>query len=882
MKNIYIYICIAVVLTILFSQKVSYSQSHIEYSEIIVKLKSVKNITYIHYFANNHAITAHALFTENEKNKTSNSKIWLIYALKLNQPDDGTFLAELKNSESIEWACYKTYPTLLYKPNDPAIPSQYYLSLIKAFDAWDISMGDSTIIVGIVDTGIDPNHPEIINQIAYNYNDPVNGIDDDGDGFIDNYFGWNIAENNYNITADINPHGVGISGIVAAQANNNIGMAGVAPGIKIMPVKIMNNRGLLSASYEGIVYAAEHGCKIIVCSWGGVLGSPYGEAIVNYVTHELGVLIVAAAGNSRNEDLYYPASYPGVLSVLASNGFDHKWEGSTYGYRVDLAAPGHQIYSTAFGGGYSFSSGTSNAAPIAAGAAAIIASLRPHLTPIQIASQLKTTAYWIDTLPANQPYQNKLGAGRVDLHSAIADTNRFYPTIAQNIIEPNEAIPGESYMCKGEIQNVLSTTSAVTVSIAPMSEFVSITNSMFTVNNWKTNQAIQLSDQNIRLSFADNIPLDTVVPIKFGFTYGNKTLYIIRTIRIKKSWVDLNSFDLKMTLASNGKPAYQTLSPIVGNGFRTNSSGPLLWECGLVIGNAANKIVSAIGEYNDFVASEPATLITDNNSEKAFAKFNDSHSVYSLGLDYSVEASSGNQYPLSAAIVYKITLKNRSNNPINDLRIGMFANWIVPTDGIITTNQDLHLVSTSSVGQYPFAHGIAILSPVASINNYSFDTGSMPEGININDNLTRDELWQAMINSREMTEPLDVSTPAHLLSTGDINLEPNEEKSITFAFLTDTHIDQLENHVLSLRNVVTMENVEVVNESVFPNPAVNQIRIESENSSGTIYSISGVLMCHWENKSVLNLDISSWDTGIYTIHFSHKKSVRSARFVVIR
>ena len=92
--------------------------------------------------------------------------------------------------------------------------------------------------------------------------------------------GWNIAENNYNVTADVNPHGVGVAGIVAAKSDNEVGIAGVAPEVKILPVKIMSNNGLLKSSYEGVVYAAEHGCNIIVCSWGGVKPSNLGREVI--------------------------------------------------------------------------------------------------------------------------------------------------------------------------------------------------------------------------------------------------------------------------------------------------------------------------------------------------------------------------------------------------------------------------------------------------------------------------------------------------------------------------------------------------------------------------------------------------------------------------
>jgi hypothetical protein len=197
---------------------------------------------------------------------------------------------QLMNSGLFEYVEQKNTHQLLYTPNDLNIANQYYLTNIRAFEGWDISKGDSTIVVGISDTGFDFFHSDLFASVAYNLNDTIDGIDNDNDGYTDNYRGWDLGVNDNNPQITSGSHGLFVSAIVAARADNNLGIAGVGFNTKILPLKITNSNEDVTMGYESIVYGATHGCSIINCSWGSQLtDGKFGEDVINFATHNCNV-----------------------------------------------------------------------------------------------------------------------------------------------------------------------------------------------------------------------------------------------------------------------------------------------------------------------------------------------------------------------------------------------------------------------------------------------------------------------------------------------------------------------------------------------------------------------------------------------------------------
>ena len=350
-------------------------------------------------------------------------------------------------------AYYLPQPT--YTPSDTSLPIQYYINLINAENAWNITTGDTNIVIGITDTGWDPIHLDLVGNVKVNYADPINGSDDDSDGYIDNYLGWDLGMNDNDALWESLSHGVNVTGIAAAVTDNITGISGVGFKSKFLPVKISNNIGLLTDAYQGVVYAADHGCFVINCSWGSYDSTLFAKNIIDYAIINKGCLVVAAAGNDNSDSVFYPAGYVGVLSVAATDQNDIKLGTSNYGSYIDVSAPGGSIYTTG-PGGYSTNSGTSMAVPMVSGGAALLKAQFPSYTNAQITAIIKSTADDLNVL--NPSYANELGSGRLNLFNAVSmiieeneSTIKIYPNPSKGTVR----IEGDEKLKKILLRNIL-------------------------------------------------------------------------------------------------------------------------------------------------------------------------------------------------------------------------------------------------------------------------------------------------------------------------------------------------------------------------------------------------------------------------------------------
>ncbi|MCL5029149.1 MAG: S8 family serine peptidase [Bacteroidetes bacterium] len=363
--------------------------------------------------------------------------------VKLTFPDynsEQTFISQIKNDPSVEYVQSSNLYKIDSIPNDSLVSQQWALQKIKAFDAWNITQGSDTIIIGLIDTGIDYLHPDLKNKIYINKgevgidqkgnNKKNNGIDDDGNGFIDDYMGWDFTDRkgfpfdstsgDYlgwdNDPMDENGHGTYIAGILAAETNNQIGIAGAAPKIRILNIRAFDPSGYGEEDdvASAILYAVKMGAKVINMSFGDTQYSNVLRDVIKYA-YSKGVVLVASAGNDGSEEPHYPSGYSEVICVGNSTEDDYVASSSNYGSTLDLVAPGTNILTTEKGGGYTEVSGTSASAPFVSATTGLILSLG-NFSNEDVKQILKSTADDIE-----QPgWDIRSGAGRLNMYKALS------------------------------------------------------------------------------------------------------------------------------------------------------------------------------------------------------------------------------------------------------------------------------------------------------------------------------------------------------------------------------------------------------------------------------------------------------------------------------
>jgi subtilisin family serine protease len=304
-----------------------------------------------------------------------------------------------------------------YVPNDPYWPWHWHLQDIKADLAWDTEKGDPSVVVAVMDTGLDASHADLSANVWTNPGEIAgNGIDDDGNGYVDDVHGYDFAYVDSDPN-DVYGHGTACAGIVAAVQDNSLGVTGVAPQCRIAGVKAANDSGYFydSANVPAFLYCADMGFKVISMSFFSDDVTPAERDAVDYCWKH-GMVLVAAAGNSLSVIPYYPGAYEHVVSVAATDSSGNPTWFTDYGSWVDVAAPGVGIATTTVGGGYTTSfAGTSAACPHVAGLAALLFSADPSATNADVRAALEDTA----TATISSAWGEYTNYGKVDCDAAV-------------------------------------------------------------------------------------------------------------------------------------------------------------------------------------------------------------------------------------------------------------------------------------------------------------------------------------------------------------------------------------------------------------------------------------------------------------------------------
>ncbi len=496
-----------------------------------------------------------------------------IKKFKIKTKDMKEVIKDFNADPNVEYAQPNFIYTAQYIPDDPYYSSSgswgqsfddlWGIKRVQANDAWDINDG-AGVVVAVIDTGVDYNHADLSGNI-WNNTDEIagNGIDDDGNGYIDDVLGWDYV-NDDNDPADDQGHGTHCSGTIAARTNNSIGVSSVAPEVEIMALKFLNasGRGFTDDACLAITYAADNGADVLSNSWGSAGSDPALQDAINYAYAKDCVIVCAAGNSNMNVSGYSPAGCDNVIAVSATDFQDEKASFSNYGFGVAIAAPGVDILSLRgagtdlYGNGshkigfnYLYASGTSMACPHVAGAAALVKAEKPAFTNWDIRNALLVSAD--DVGSSGKDFY--FGSGIVDASQAlITDPQILLYMDAYELQDINGNNNGkldrEDGICNlaVDIQNdwLIADNVEIALSLAADDPYITIIDSDNAVGNMT---APSSSTQTFSFSIDSGVPLphtvDFLVTINAdGYSYVNEINMPVEMFTSNNGWPVYNEF----------------------------------------------------------------------------------------------------------------------------------------------------------------------------------------------------------------------------------------------------------------------------------------------------------------------------------------------------
>ena len=809
-----------------------------------------------------------------------------------------------------------------YTPNDAAYTSQSYLAQVKAPQAWDVSRNSSGVIIGIVDSGSEITHQDLAGNIHYNTADPVNGIDDDGDGYVDNYAGWDlcgasattmIPDNDPNVKSAAADHGVHVSGIASAVTDNGVGVASIASNAKLLIVKAGADDAPRSIykGYEGIKYAADKGAHIINCSWGGVGGGQFGQEMVNYAISK-GCLIVAAAGNSGNDIPIYPAAFDGVLAVANLNANDSKASGSNYGTYVDISAPGQGIYNTIYGNTYGFKSGTSMSAPLVASAAALLKAKYPSYTGLQIGEVLRATADKIDD--QNPTYLNQLGKGRLNVHQALTGNPasvRYERIVITDQSLGNRA-PNTEITMQFAFKNYLIPVTGLNVNISSNSVFVQVLDQNINVGNFN-NLETKTGIGPVRVKVLPNAPENHEVIFTLQYT-GNNGTYVdkesFKTV-VALDYLNVAVNKVSTSLTSNGRVGYSKANAAAGLGFVYREEN-MLYEAALLIAQSETQVMNnarvETGSSEDFKRQQ--TVAMSPSSIAAFegtSVFTDAGSANPIGLRILSRALAFNSTADDKYVIIEYEITNTSNADLQNIYTGLFTDWDLDESSANATRYDATIktgyVYAKRNASYPYV-GVRLLSLTTAPAYYPLSY-QLANSLMADNNFSVAEKYKTLTSGiqavglgHDNTDGYDVM---FTLGSGPYNIAKNATIKVAYAFLAGDNQNQL----IAISNAAEAKYKEVLANRVsklpleyalkqnYPNQAKIFTYIPVELPEKTtvhiiIYDVMGRKITEVTNGVFeagsyrFNVDVSKFANGIYTYKITTSKFKQAKKMVVAR
>jgi serine protease len=604
---------------------------------------------------------------------------------------------------------------LCAEPNDPEVPKQSMLKLIRATQAWDVEDGSDSVIIGISDSGVRQDHEDLNDALFIRTSEiPDNNIDDDNNGYVDDYDGFSFSAKadgvgNANANNPFNGHGTSVAGICAARVNNSIGIAGVANTCKIFPLRTMpNGTSGIVYGYESIMYCATNGIHVVNCSWGGQSRSCIDEDVVAYAIAR-GTAVVAAAGNHGSASPFYPAAYSDVLSVGVVDASDNVVPMSGHGPAVDIMAPGHGSWSTANDGTYAGFCCTSGSAPIVSAVVALVRSRHPELGPVEACAVVRATATpspWASIPASIDPLL--LPQGRVDALSAVTAS----PDTLVSVVLDSVIVRGPRQTSRWTVGDTIEVRIRLRNDLAPI-EMKQMSNIRLTGD---VSRGIELVDnQSFDLSItADKGQLQTLPPIQFVVTRKTDTAtfavvtlsgtclgkpfqqVLSAPITPSKAYTTLSNQRLRVSIGDRGRIGNTDLQRGQGEGLTFDTYCGQLYECGYMV-SANGRVVDNVRAErgtNDHFRSIKGYMLP--NPELGVMQDLDAPDSVRIGIQIEQRVALDSARGL---LIVDATVTNVSDSTLNDLALGWFSDWDLgsqPADNWTYTKNNAQITRSGS------------------------------------------------------------------------------------------------------------------------------------------------------------------------------------------
>lgn len=723
-----------------------------------------------------------------------------------------------------------------YVPNDSlhGRTGQDFHAQHRIEAGWDLTQGSSDIVIAIVDSGVDYTHPDLAGKLWRN---PSPGLAASlspvFSHIVNDTIGWNFWDSGPITapvqTADPRPngssHGTHVAGLAAADTDNRIGISGSGFRSRYMAVRAggtVAEPTSIGFGYQGILYAALNGADVINCSFGGTTYSQFGADVVAYAT-SLGSLVVGAAGNTGTETSFFPASFPEALSVgsVTSTGTRSLFSG--HGFDLDVMTRGNNLLSTVPNGAYALNTGTSMAAPVAAGIAALVRHRYPDWSPARVRHQLRASAD-AAVYAQNAAFLDKLGKGSLDAFAAL---DQPLPGIAIETVAFTGPTGiklgiGESGTLRVRIRNLGA--DAVSLGVTPSPGAAGITvgsGSAIAVGSLPESDTITLTT-SVRIDPVFDLGLTPVIKLAFtdpatGYTDFRMIRYdgfLIDTVKVNR-WTT--------TFAANGTLGFaDAFNGIGGIGaIPEPADASILYEAGLMVSvetdggefvinqvRGSNSVETHFRPTEPFIVRQPGPVSTADGR----AAFTSTGFPNAPRLTVGFETYAFDTPSVDRIVFLRYAITNASNTVLRNVRAGLFADWDIGdfednTVSYSATDSILYAYSPGETDALPFAaiaHLGRVSSALAIDNAYEGPADSLrfgtyfSSGSPVFNGFTRQEKAWSLRAGTAFTE-VSGTDVAMVTASGPYTLQPGQTIIVGFLLAYGETVDILRGQVAAAR-----------------------------------------------------------------------------------